>query len=119
MCADVHGPLADIQSFMAKSTVRSNITKFSKDISATASNGLTYILGQTNSISCHGAPGEFKSKEFVLYTEEGAKACPIPQRLLSGRSIMSSRPQFKASNASTSTMASATSTTWSALSLYP
>lgn len=42
---------------MTKSTIRSNLTAFSPDIAATKAQGLEYILGETNSYSCHGAPG--------------------------------------------------------------
>jgi len=43
--------------FMNKSTVRGNLTIFEADIAATYAQGLTYVLGETNSIACHGAPG--------------------------------------------------------------
>lgn len=42
---------------MTKSTIRSNLTQFSPDISVVQSNNLSYVLGETNSYSCHGAPG--------------------------------------------------------------
>ncbi|KAH9887651.1 glycoside hydrolase family 79 protein [Cubamyces lactineus] len=44
-------------SFMSKANVRSNLTVFEADIAATQAKGLLYILGETNSIACHGAPG--------------------------------------------------------------
>ncbi|EKM58753.1 glycoside hydrolase family 79 protein [Phanerochaete carnosa HHB-10118-sp] len=44
-------------SFMSKSAVRSNLTLFEDDIAATVQEGLVYILGETGSIACHGAPG--------------------------------------------------------------
>ncbi|PCH41758.1 glycoside hydrolase family 79 protein [Wolfiporia cocos MD-104 SS10] len=44
-------------SFMNKASVRGNLTIFEADIAATYEHGLTYILGETNSIACHGAPG--------------------------------------------------------------
>ncbi|CCM03869.1 uncharacterized protein FIBRA_06020 [Fibroporia radiculosa] len=44
-------------SFMNKSSIRSNLTIFEADIAATYAQGLTYILGETNSVACHGAPG--------------------------------------------------------------
>ncbi|KAI0666081.1 glycoside hydrolase family 79 protein [Trametes maxima] len=44
-------------SFMNKAAVRSNLTVFNADIAATHAKGLLYILGETNSIACHGAPG--------------------------------------------------------------
>lgn len=42
---------------MTKSTIRSNLTQFSPDISVVQSKNLAYVLGETNSYSCHGAPG--------------------------------------------------------------
>ncbi|KAI0368386.1 glycoside hydrolase family 79 protein [Pilatotrama ljubarskyi] len=44
-------------SFMSKANVRGNLTVFEADIAATYAKGLLYILGETNSIACHGAPG--------------------------------------------------------------
>ncbi|KAI0637476.1 glycoside hydrolase family 79 protein [Trametes polyzona] len=44
-------------SFMNKAAVRGNLTHFEADIAATHAKGLIYILGETNSIACHGAPG--------------------------------------------------------------
>lgn len=44
-------------SFMSKTAVRGNLTIFEADIAATHEQGLEYILGETNSIACHGAPG--------------------------------------------------------------
>jgi hypothetical protein len=42
---------------MAKDNIRGNISQFDSDISATMSRGLTYVFGETNSYSGHGAPG--------------------------------------------------------------
>ena len=42
---------------MTKSSIRSNLTVFNTDIAAVHAQGLDYILGETNSYSCHGAPG--------------------------------------------------------------
>ena len=42
---------------MSKTNIRGNLTSFSADIAAVKQKGLTYVLGETNSISCHGAPG--------------------------------------------------------------
>ncbi|EMD41170.1 glycoside hydrolase family 79 protein [Gelatoporia subvermispora B] len=44
-------------SFMNKTYVRGNLTLFEPDIAASHAQGLDYILGETNSIACHGAPG--------------------------------------------------------------
>ncbi len=38
---------------MTKSTIRSNLTQYSPDITATHAKGLDYVLGETNSYSCH------------------------------------------------------------------
>ena len=42
---------------MNKANIRGNLTYFSPDIVATHASGLDYFLGETNSYSCHGAPG--------------------------------------------------------------
>ncbi|KZT63900.1 glycoside hydrolase family 79 protein [Daedalea quercina L-15889] len=44
-------------SFMNKTAVRGNLTIFEADIAASHGYGLDYVLGETNSIACHGAPG--------------------------------------------------------------
>jgi len=46
-----------LSSFMSKASVRSNLTVFSADVAEVKSKGLPYVLGETNSIACHGAPG--------------------------------------------------------------
>lgn len=38
---------------MTKANIRSNLTIFIPDITATKAKGLNYILGETNSYSCH------------------------------------------------------------------
>ncbi|KAH0584975.1 hypothetical protein H2248_008245 [Termitomyces sp. 'cryptogamus'] len=53
---------------MTKSTIRSNLTVFAPDIQATVSQGLGYILGETNSYSCHGAPGVSNTAGAALWT---------------------------------------------------
>ncbi|KAG1725353.1 glycoside hydrolase family 79 protein [Suillus paluster] len=47
---------AVLQDLMTKSYIRGNISVFNPDIEATFANGLNYILGETNSMSCHGTP---------------------------------------------------------------
>lgn len=42
---------------MSKSAVRSNLTVFASDVEAVINAGFPYVLGETNSIACHGAPG--------------------------------------------------------------
>ncbi|KAK7451043.1 hypothetical protein VKT23_012718 [Stygiomarasmius scandens] len=46
-----------LQDLMTKSTIRSNLTIFSPDVTAVRNQGLDYVLGETNSYACHGAPG--------------------------------------------------------------
>ncbi|KAJ2994493.1 hypothetical protein NUW54_g7543 [Trametes sanguinea] len=64
-------------SFMSKAAVRGNLTIFEADIAATNSKGLVYILGETNSIACHGAPGVSNTAGAALwavdYTLQAAK----------------------------------------------
>ncbi|KAG2360200.1 glycoside hydrolase family 79 protein [Suillus spraguei] len=47
---------AVLQDLMTKSYIRGNLSAFSPDIEATSDMRLDYILGETNSMSCHGAP---------------------------------------------------------------
>lgn len=42
---------------MSKANIRGNLTAFAPDIAAVRENGLPYVLGETNSFSCHGTPG--------------------------------------------------------------
>jgi hypothetical protein len=51
------GSGALLQSLMTKSSIRGNTTAFAQDAKDTKAQGLRYILGETNSLSCHGAPG--------------------------------------------------------------
>jgi hypothetical protein len=46
-----------LQDLMSKACIRGNLTGFTADIAAVKQTGLTYVLGETNSFSCHGAPG--------------------------------------------------------------
>ncbi|KAF5364760.1 hypothetical protein D9758_009299 [Tetrapyrgos nigripes] len=46
-----------LQDLMTKSTIRSNLSMFTPDIATVRDQGLDYVLGETNSYSCHGAPG--------------------------------------------------------------
>ncbi|KAG5651934.1 hypothetical protein H0H81_006916 [Sphagnurus paluster] len=46
-----------LQSLMDKTTIRSNLTTLIPDIQNTHAKGLQYVLGETNSYACHGAPG--------------------------------------------------------------
>ncbi|KAI0029752.1 hypothetical protein K488DRAFT_79985 [Vararia minispora EC-137] len=51
------GSDALLQNLMTKNNIRSNLTAFLPDIAAVQANGLSYVLGETNSFACHGAPG--------------------------------------------------------------
>jgi hypothetical protein len=42
---------------MNKSAIRGNLSYFASDIAAVRASGLDYIIGETNSYACHGAPG--------------------------------------------------------------
>ncbi|KAJ7726057.1 glycoside hydrolase family 79 protein [Mycena maculata] len=53
-CAGQGGLLQDL---MTKSTIRGNLTIYAGDVNATHAQNLDYILGETNSFACHGAPG--------------------------------------------------------------
>ncbi|KAF5375578.1 hypothetical protein D9757_008533 [Collybiopsis confluens] len=53
-CSGSSGLLSDL---MNKATIRGNLFQYKPDIEATVNQSLDYILGETNSYSCHGAPG--------------------------------------------------------------
>lgn len=40
---------------MTKATIRGNLSSFSADIAAVRGQGLDYVLGETNSYSCHAS----------------------------------------------------------------
>ncbi|KAF9048430.1 glycoside hydrolase family 79 protein [Panaeolus papilionaceus] len=64
-CAGSGGLLQDL---MTKSTIRGNISVFTPDVAATRAKGLDYVLGETNSYSCHGAPGVSNTAGAALWT---------------------------------------------------
>ncbi|KAF8309013.1 hypothetical protein DL93DRAFT_2170653 [Clavulina sp. PMI_390] len=64
-CAGSGGLLA---SLMDKSTIRGNVTSFSSDIAAVQAAGREYIFGETNSYSCHGAPGVSDTAGAAIWT---------------------------------------------------
>ncbi|KAG6843890.1 hypothetical protein H0H87_011961 [Tephrocybe sp. NHM501043] len=64
-CAGSGGLLSDL---MTKSTIRGNLTVFVPDIEATFAQGRKYILGETNSYACHGAPGVSNTAGAALWT---------------------------------------------------
>ncbi|RDB30967.1 Beta-glucuronidase [Hypsizygus marmoreus] len=57
-----------LQDLMTKSTIRGNLTVFKPDIEATFAQDLDYILGETNSYACHGAPGVSNTAGAALWT---------------------------------------------------
>ncbi|KAF9000674.1 glycoside hydrolase family 79 protein [Cyathus striatus] len=57
-----------LQDLMTKATIRGNLTIFTPDISASRGLGLDYVLGETNSYSCHGAPGVSNTAGAALWT---------------------------------------------------
>ncbi|KDR78214.1 hypothetical protein GALMADRAFT_155191 [Galerina marginata CBS 339.88] len=65
-----------LQDLMTKSTIRGNLTGFTPDIVATHAKGLDYVLGETNSYSCHGAPGVSNTAGAALWTLDYALFAP-------------------------------------------
>ncbi|KAJ7634965.1 glycoside hydrolase family 79 protein [Roridomyces roridus] len=57
-----------LQDLMTKATIRSNLSSFSPDIQAVHGQGLNYVFGETNSYSCHGAPGVSNTAGAALWT---------------------------------------------------
>ncbi|KAJ7127152.1 glycoside hydrolase family 79 protein [Mycena epipterygia] len=57
-----------LQDLMTKATIRSNLSSFTPDIQATQDRGLDYVLGETNSYSCHGAPNVSNTAGAALWT---------------------------------------------------
>ncbi|KAJ7284845.1 glycoside hydrolase family 79 protein [Mycena rebaudengoi] len=57
-----------LQDLMTKSTIRSNLSIFTPDIEVTRAHGLDYVLGETNSYSCHGTPGVSNTAGAALWT---------------------------------------------------
>ncbi|KIJ48636.1 glycoside hydrolase family 79 protein, partial [Sphaerobolus stellatus SS14] len=56
-----------LSSFMSKSSIRSNLTIFSADVAEVKGKGFPYVLGETNSIACHGAPGVSNTAGVALW----------------------------------------------------
>ncbi|KAH9936750.1 uncharacterized protein BXZ73DRAFT_76573 [Epithele typhae] len=57
-------------SFMSNAHVRGNLSLFVPDIEATLARGLPYILGETNSVACHGAPGVSNTAGAALWAAD-------------------------------------------------
>lgn len=62
------GTGALLQDLMDKGNVRSNLSSFSADVAAVRAKGLDYILGETNSFSCHGTPNVSNTAGAALWT---------------------------------------------------
>ncbi|KAL0954722.1 hypothetical protein HGRIS_003675 [Hohenbuehelia grisea] len=65
-----------LQDLMSKDTIRGNLTVFAPDIQAVRAKGLDYVLGETNSYSCHGAPGVSNTAGAALWTLDYALFAP-------------------------------------------
>ncbi|KAJ7903723.1 glycoside hydrolase family 79 protein [Mycena olivaceomarginata] len=72
-CTGNGGLLSDL---MTKATIRSNLTIYSNDVIATHAQGLDYILGETNSYACHGAPGVSNTAGAALWALDYALFSP-------------------------------------------
>ncbi|KAK7031266.1 hypothetical protein VNI00_013517 [Paramarasmius palmivorus] len=57
-----------LQDLMTKSTIRSNLSTYIPDIAASRARNLDYVLGETNSYACHGAPGVSNVAGAALWT---------------------------------------------------
>ncbi|KAF9254976.1 glycoside hydrolase family 79 protein [Marasmius fiardii PR-910] len=62
------GSGALLQDLMTKSSIRSNLTRFTPEIKAVTSRNLEYVFGETNSFSCHGAPNVSNTAGAALWT---------------------------------------------------
>ncbi|KAH6915443.1 hypothetical protein BKA70DRAFT_1369145 [Coprinopsis sp. MPI-PUGE-AT-0042] len=62
------GSPALLQDLMTKTTIRGNISFHAPDIAVTKARGLDYVLGETNSFACHGAPGVSNVAGAALWT---------------------------------------------------
>ncbi|KAJ7178640.1 glycoside hydrolase family 79 protein [Mycena crocata] len=65
-----------LQDLMTKATIRTNITIYTNDVIATRAKGLDYILGETNSYACHGAPGVSNTAGAALWALDYALFAP-------------------------------------------
>ncbi|KAI0071769.1 glycoside hydrolase family 79 protein [Panus rudis PR-1116 ss-1] len=61
-----------LSSFMSKAAVRGNLTLWKPDIAASQQRSLRYILGETGSIACHGAPGVSNTAGAALWVTDYA-----------------------------------------------
>lgn len=68
-CAGTGGLL---QNLMTKSTIRGNLSVFLPDIEATQKAGLEFVMGETNSYSCHVSAATSMSASIFSNTLQGA-----------------------------------------------
>jgi len=54
---------------MTKASIRGNLTIFSPDAQAVHQNGIDYVLGETNSFSCHVSPHVFPETHLIVKRE--------------------------------------------------
>ncbi|KAK2465563.1 hypothetical protein APHAL10511_002455 [Amanita phalloides] len=57
-----------LQDLMSKDNIRGDLSAFASDIASVRSHGLHYVLGETNSYKCHGAPGVSNTAGAALWT---------------------------------------------------
>ncbi|KAL9714254.1 hypothetical protein Ac2012v2_002564 [Leucoagaricus gongylophorus] len=57
-----------LQDLMTKASIRGNLTIFAPDARAVLENGIDYVLGETNSFSCHGTPGVSNTAGAALWS---------------------------------------------------
>ncbi|KAF5359624.1 hypothetical protein D9756_003262 [Leucocoprinus leucothites] len=62
------GSGALLQDLMTKASIRGNLTIFAPDANSVRSKGIDYVLGETNSFSCHGAPGVSNTAGAALWS---------------------------------------------------
>ncbi|KAK7041787.1 hypothetical protein VNI00_009076 [Paramarasmius palmivorus] len=62
------GSASLLQELMDKETIKTNLTMFYEDIVETRRRGLRYVLGETNSYSCHGAPNVSNTAGAALWS---------------------------------------------------
>ncbi|PCH34775.1 glycoside hydrolase family 79 protein [Wolfiporia cocos MD-104 SS10] len=67
-----NGGVFDLESLMNKTNIRNNLTIYVDDIAATYERDLTYVIGETNSIACEGAPGVSNTAGAALWVIDDA-----------------------------------------------
>ena len=74
---------------MTKATIRGNLSKFIPDIAVTHEKGLDYVLGETNSYSCHVSEHRKPRIVLLIMCDRVPLASAIRQEPLYGRWITS------------------------------